>query len=101
MAKVNWITVYLSCTELLRNIARAKRLEPSCSGCDPGADETEWSGWVVFFAEGMFASVDEYLDTEAGSSAFRFENQMFIGYAKEAIRTTFEGRTTADFLWNI
>ena len=60
VAKVNWITVYLSCTEVLRNIARAKRLEPPCPGCDPGAGETEWSDWGVFFAEGMFASADEY-----------------------------------------
>ncbi|CAD6585577.1 MAG: hypothetical protein ASARMPREDX12_002061 [Alectoria sarmentosa] len=101
VAKVNWLEIYITCTEILANCSRATGFEKYCPDPEFAYNHERWTFWGRTFVEDLLTLADKFPNRGNDGSDLVATQWETIGHARKAIRTALEGKETADFLWAI
>lgn len=118
VAKVNWLEVYITCTEILANFSRAKRYEQGCPAPEFDYNHEHWTNLGRDFVESLLPLADKFPNKASDGSGFVATHWELVENARKAIRTALEGKhcpsclrpktnqcctgkKTADFLWAV
>ena len=98
VAKVNWLEIYITCTEILANLSRAKRFDPEYRTPDLADNHEGWTAHGQTMVVRLFPLADDFPDKTDDGSGFISTHWPKLELAKKAIRTALEGEHCSIFI---
>ena len=91
IARINWMEVYLTCTEVLEKIALAKLQEPASPSLIPDSDGRGILTYGIRFVQTFLDFADEHGSPGRDRRTFPYLGGRSIGYVRDAINEVFKG----------
>lgn len=92
VAKINWLEIYITCTEILANFSRATGFEEDCPDPEFAYNHERWTFLGRNFVEDLLTLADKLPNRANDGSELVATQWETIGHARKAIRTALEGK---------
>lgn len=92
VAKINWLEIYITCTEISANLSRAAYFDPECTTPEFAHNHEHWPILGLSFVEMLLPLADNFPHKTNDGSGFVATHWPEIELAKKAIRMALEGK---------
>ena len=92
VAKINWLEVYITCTEISANVSRAVHFDSEGPTPIFAYNHEHWSVLGLSFVDGLLPLADNFPNKANTGSGFVATHCQKVELAKEAIRMALEGK---------
>ena len=98
VAKVNWLEVYITCTEILANLSRAAQFDPEDPTPDFAYSNEHWPSSGQDMAVALLSLAENFPNETNDGLGFVATHRSKIELIREAIRMALEGKQSAEYI---